>query len=87
MAVLLAPLCYWSLQQLKNQTLLATFGNFETKVPLDQWAKDELQWWSQKLLRWNGRLITPPLPDLTVKTDATLLGWGAVAEKVSTEGL
>jgi len=87
MAVLPVPLCYRSLQHLKNQALLASFGNFETKVPLDQWAKEELQWWSQELPRWNGRPITPPSPDLTVETDASLLGWGAVAEKVSTGGL
>lgn len=86
-AVLPAPLCYRNLQQLKNQALLNTSGNYEAKVLLNEAAKQELQWWKEELLRWNGRPLQPPPPDLTIETDASLLGWGAVAEGVSTGGL
>ena len=36
---------------------------------------------------WNGRPIHPRPPDLTIETDASLLGWGAIADGVSTGGL
>lgn len=42
---------------------------------------------THELQKWNGRLIQPPPPDLTIETDASLLGWGAVANGVSTRGL
>ena len=45
-----------------------------------------LQWWSQELQKWNGRPIQPPPPDLTIETDASLLGWGVVADGVSMGG-
>ena len=86
MAVLPAPLCYRSLQRLKNQSLFATSGDYEAKVLLDQAAREELQWWRYELQQWNGRPLQPPNADLTIETDASLLGWGAVAEGVSTGG-
>ena len=87
MAVLPAPLCYRNLQHLKNQALLASPGNYEREVHLDLAAKEELQWWKHELLRWNGRPLHPPSPDLTIETDASLLGWGAATEGTSTGGL
>ena len=87
LAVLPAPLCYRNLQRLKNQALLTSPGNYEAEVHLDQAAKEELQWWKHELLQWNGRPLHPPSPDLTIETDASLLGWGAVTEGVSTGGL
>ena len=40
-----------------------------------------------QLSTWNGRAILPQPPDLTVETDASLLGWGAVSEGIRTGGL
>jgi hypothetical protein len=87
MAVLPAPLCYRNLQRLKNQALLTASGDYEAEVLLDQVAKEELQRWKHELLRWNGRPLQPLVPDLTIETDASLLGWGAVVDGVSTGGL
>ena len=86
LAVLPAPLCYRNLQQLKNHALLTEEG-YDAKVRLNRGAKQELQWWAQELPKWNGRPIHPPPPDLTIETDASLLGWGAVANGVCTGGL
>ena len=87
MAVLPAPLCYRNLQRLKNQGLLTNSGDYDAKVLLDQAAKEELQWWTHELLQWNGKPLQPPSSDLTIETDASLLGWGAVANEVSTGSL
>ena len=54
-----------------SEDLLATSGNYEAEVHLDQAAKQELQWWKHELLRWNGRPLQPPSPDLTIETDAS----------------
>ena len=75
MAVLPAPLCYKNLQRLKNQAFQHS-QSFGTVVQLDQCVKDELEWWMWELKTWTGRQILPPLPDITLETDASLLGWG-----------
>ena len=62
-------------------------GNYDMEVHLDRAVKEELQWWKHELMRWNGRPLHPPFPDITIETDASLLGWGAAAEGVSTRGL
>ena len=36
---------------------------------------------------WNGRSIITPAPDLTIMTDASLKGWGAVCQGRHTRGL
>ena len=86
LAVLPAPLHYRELQRLKIDQLKAT-QSFETRIPLNNKAKEELQWWSKMLNSWNGHPILPLTPDLVIETDASLLGWGAATQKLSTGGL
>ena len=86
MAVLPAPICYRSLQRQRNAAF-AIYQSFETQVQLNQASLEELQWWIKQLPQWNGRSIPSPLPDITVETDASLLGWGAAANGTSTGGL
>ena len=85
-AVLPAPLCYRSLQRLKNKTFSQT-QSYMTRVTLDHCAKEELLWWKTQLQHWNGKAMIRPTPDIVVETDASLLGWGAVSEGVRTNGL
>jgi hypothetical protein len=86
MAVLPAPICYWALQRQRNSAF-AIYQSFETRVQLNQSSLEELQWWIKQLPQWNGRSIPSPLPDITIETDASLLGWGAAAGGTSTGGL
>ena len=39
------------------------------------------------LENWNGKAVLESTPDMIAKTDASLLGWGAVSEGVQTGGL
>ena len=73
LAVLPAPLHYRELQRLKIDQLKVT-QSFETRIPLNNEAKEELQWWSKMLNSWNGCPILPLTPDLIIETDASLLG-------------
>ena len=49
--------------------------------------KAELQWWIAEVRQWNGKPIISPVPDMTIETDASLLGWGATVGETSTGGL
>ncbi|XP_065185960.1 uncharacterized protein LOC135816787 [Sycon ciliatum] len=81
----LAPLQFRHLQQLKiaalrrHQSYLAT-------VRLTPEARTELTWWAADLETWNGRSILKPPAQLTIFSDASLLGWGAVCGTTSTGG-
>ena len=67
-----SPLHYRELQRLKIDQLKATHS-FDTRIPLHNEAKEELQWWSEMLNSWNGHPILPLTPDLVFETDASLL--------------
>ena len=70
----------------KTQALNQNAGNFDAYKTLTNKAKTELQWWVT-----NGQgsynVISHGKPDLTITTDASLMGWGAVFENQSTGGL
>jgi len=85
-AVFPAPLCYRNLQRVRNLAY-ARAHSYEAVVALDTPAKEELQWWNQFMEDWNGKAILAPKPQLTIESDASLLGWGAHCSGVSTEGL
>ncbi|XP_044159551.1 uncharacterized protein LOC122944893 [Bufo gargarizans] len=84
-AVFPAPLHYRALQRLKIAHLRAgaTYGEL---VVLDQDTRDELTWWIHNLDAWNGKAIVGPQPDVVIESDASLQGWGARCEGVSTRG-
>lgn len=85
-AVLPSPLHYRSLQLLKTKAL-HTGGNYDHHVQLDEDSKQELIWWSSKLSKWNGRALVRPQPNIIVKSDASLRGWGAICQNTKTGGL
>lgn len=85
-AVLPSPLHYRSLQLLKTKAL-HTGGNYDHHVQLDEDSKQELIWWSSKLSKWNGRALVHPQPNIVVKSDASLIGWGAICQNTKTGGL
>ena len=77
---------YRHLQRLQVRGLLMGKG-YETVVPLSEDCRDDLQWWIDQMSNWNGRSIITPAPDLTITTDASLKGWGAVCQGRHTRGL
>lgn len=85
-AVLPSPLNYRSLQLLKTKAF-HTGGNYDHHVQLDEDSKQELIWWSSKLSKWNGRALVRPQPNIVVKSDASLIGWGAICQNTKTGGL
>ena len=51
---------------------------YETVVHLSDDCWKDLQQWINQMSTWNGRSIITPAPDLTLTTDASLRGWGAM---------
>ncbi|XP_040290011.1 uncharacterized protein LOC121002639 [Bufo bufo] len=84
-AVFPAPLHYRALHRLKIAHL-RTGASFADAVVLDSEAREELSWWIANLEAWNGRAIFGSLPELTIESDASLQGWGAHCNGVSTGG-
>ena len=68
LAVLPAPLHYQNLQRLKNEGLKHT-QSYETVVPLDIAAKEELQCWGQHLQMLNGKPVAMMDPDMFIETN------------------
>ena len=85
LAVLPVPLYTHHLQHQLIQTLRRS-SSFKTMVALCQEAKGKLQWWIHHLHQWNRRDITPSPPNLTIRSDASLQGWGAVCNGIRTGG-
>ena len=82
-----APLFYRNLQSCL-QKALETRGGRDYSVPaqLTASAIEELKWWQQHLTRWNGRGLIAQSPDLTIETDASTVGWGALCQGTRTGG-
>ena len=78
-AVYPAPLHYRGLQMLKTQALHSG-GHYDHTLVLDQTSRQELEWWIQKLESWNGKALLQPNPLIIIKSDASLLGWGATCQ-------
>ena len=87
-AVLPAPLHYQALQELKN-TALDHHHSYFAQITLTQEAKQDLMWWRTYLRQWKSRSILPKRAFLTLESDASDLGWGAVSlnQKTSTGGV
>ena len=79
------PLHFRHLQNEKNRAL-AHSHTFDSATPLSPKAKEELMWRRDSLEAWNGKALVSGSPDLVIETDASLQGWGAFCNGVSTGG-
>ncbi|XP_074643979.1 uncharacterized protein LOC141900830 [Tubulanus polymorphus] len=88
-AILPAPLDYRNLQMLKRAGLGVGNQSYETEVTLTTEGREDLLWWIQEIQNHNGKSVISPDPDLTITTDASHLGGGAVVEGTGlvTQGL
>ncbi|XP_040264037.1 uncharacterized protein LOC120979380 [Bufo bufo] len=84
-AVFPAPLHYRALQRLKIAHLRKG-ASYVDWIPLDEETREELSWWIHNLHAWNGKAIFGQRPDFVVDSDASLSGWGAHCEGITTGG-
>ena len=84
-AVLPAQVNVRYLQQQQIKALRAT-QCYQVTALLNSNSKEELQWWIQNLQIFNGRYLIQPQKALTIRTDASKKGWGAVCQGIPTGG-
>lgn len=76
--------------RLKSRSLLANKNNnlhkgWKGSMRLSHKAAEELKWWINHLDNWNGKFIILPTPSLTIMSDASKVGWGAINMKTGEE--
>ena len=85
-AVLPAPLFYRSLQGDLQRALNNSSQNYSSLLTLSQPPREELTWWQDKLSHWNGKALLHQTETMSIKSDISLQGWGAVCNGTRTEG-
>ena len=83
--VMYGPLHYRHLEHDKTEALENNSGNFEAAMVFSPAARKELEWWANNGLD-SYKPISHGKPSLTITTDASKLGWGAMCEGVSSGG-
>ena len=80
-AVLPAPLHYRALQRLRLE-------DYDHAIPLSAQALQDLEWWMTQLPLNASQPILPVPPVMSLETDASMIGWGAVCRntKIATGG-
>ena len=84
-AVWTGPLHYRALQDLKIQTL-RQHVSYQTLISLSPEARADLQWWLSDLSHNCSAVIVKPEASIVIESDASMLGWGAVCQGVTTGG-
>jgi len=76
-AILPAPLNYRGLQELRNEGL-SLHHSYDSQIYLTPRARTDLIWWIEQAGQWKSRPIRTSKPVMTLESDASNLGWGAV---------
>lgn len=84
-AVDFGRLHYRNLERKKIQELKNSFGNFDVDIFVSSEMKSELLWWVEHLEEQK-RVIDREDPDITITTDASRLGYGAVCKNEKMQG-
>lgn len=84
-AVPQAPLRYKYLEIVRNLALIQSKGDFKANISLDEHSRDLISWWVNNINSQTKSLITLP-PELEIRTDALLTGWGAKLGSMVTGG-
>ena len=85
-AVQYGPLYYRSLEIDKNTALQQNNGNYEATMTLSSESLSDLSWWVTSLPS-ACKNITMGNPAIEMSTDASTLGWGAVCNGQSAQGM
>ncbi|XP_045105475.1 uncharacterized protein LOC123500986 [Portunus trituberculatus] len=84
-AVELAPLRYKYLEIIRNRELTRTHGNYNSKITLDDHARELIYWWIHNVDS-QVKSLRSSSPQLVMFSDACLTGWGAVVGDAKTGG-
>ena len=84
LAVQQGPLHFRNLQRLVNQ--VQDPSNWETMLPVTNPVLEDLNWWMTEAAFCLSAPFHPPQPNVTLKTDASLLGWGAKSNQRTAQG-
>ena len=76
---------YRTLENDKIQALKMSKGNFDAPMALSKLALSDVDWWLSNVNNSFGYICRPP-SDLTLYSDASLSGWGAVLDSISSGG-
>ena len=83
--VMYGPLHYRELEMQKTYALKTNKGKFDAKMTLSQQSKDDIRWWITSIpASYNP--VSHGEPQVTLSTDASLIGWGACMSTTSTGG-
>ena len=85
LAVWTGPLHYHALQDLKIQTL-QQHPSYQTLISLSPEVRGDLQWWLSDLSHNCSAMIVKPEASIVIESDASMSGWGAVCQGVTTGG-
>ena len=59
--------------------------SFLDKIILNKISKINLKWWVQNVKLCNGRALIQPSAEVLIQTDASIKGWVATCNGISTE--
>ena len=74
-----------ALEKDKNEALVLSKGNFESRMVLSLEARDDIFWWLENI-RKAKRIIRPATPDIYIESDASMGGWGCYVNGTDTGG-
>lgn len=84
-AVQYGKLFYRNLENKKILALKVSKGNFDNEMFISDDMKEELNWWIENIPH-QVRHISHGNAELTIKTDSSMKGWGAVLEETEIGG-
>ena len=77
---------YRSMQSFYIKQSKKAQGDLNNRCELSPESCDDLRWWISNLNEVNGKCFSARNPDLEIYSDASLSGWGAVCNEVTTRG-
>ena len=75
-----APLFYCHLQMALSEALNSNSLCYETQISFSPYSREELKWWDNHMVKWNGKSLLSKEIDMIIDSDASLMGWGAVCQ-------
>ena len=83
--VWIGPL-FWRRMEIEKAILLKKYrGNFDQVIPISDVVREDLLWWIENVQAYPKK-VQVVSPSVTLTTDASLEGWGAVRENDRTGG-
>ena len=80
-----AKLFHKRLHITKNEQLRKQRGNFDAKFRLNEICKQDINWWIDNI-EISKKYVCVGNPEIIIRSDASLTGWGGVYESQSTGG-